>query len=233
MALPVLVHAAHEGPCVLGRVLQAHGHDLRIIRLDQGQPVPADLDNVQGLIVMGGNMNVGEVAQYPWLTDETAYIRQVHEAGLPVVGICLGAQLIAAALGGEVAAMSAGPEIGFGNVRQSFPGTIDTLHAGIAWNTVQFHMHGQEVPKLPPDATPLSGSKLCKTQAFKVGLRTYAFQYHFEWDQRDIELMLQDPWLKQHAQPETIRGQMAEHFAGYRRVGDRLCENIVEYLFKP
>ncbi len=233
MALPIFVHAPNESPCVLGRVLQAHSHNLQIIRMDLGQPAPPDLDNVHGLIIMGGPMNVGETEQYPWLNDEMAYIKRVHEAGLPVVGVCLGAQLIAAALGGQVAAMPNGPEIGFGNVRQSFPGTLDTLHAGIAWNTTQFHMHGQEVTKLPPEGTPLSGSKVCKTQAFKVGLRTYGFQYHFEWDQADIELMLADPWLVQHAQPQEIRGQMAQHFGGYRRVGNRLCENIVEYLFKP
>ncbi|NJL31133.1 MAG: type 1 glutamine amidotransferase [Phycisphaerales bacterium] len=129
MSLLVLVHAETEGPGVLGRVLQDHGHKLRFINLYQNLPLPPDLDNVDGLVIMGGPMNVDETAQHPWLVEEMACIKSAHQAGLPIVGICLGAQLIAAALGGEVKAMPQA-EIGWHALKLAFPGTTDPLFAG-------------------------------------------------------------------------------------------------------
>src|SRR5690606_13233304 len=100
------------------------------------------------------------------------YLRQAHEANVPMVGICLGLQLIATALGGKVEAMPAA-EVGWHTVKLAFPGTIDPIYAGIPWQHMQFHLHGQEVTALPPGATPLAASKVCKNQAVKVGLKTY------------------------------------------------------------
>ncbi|MEX0774144.1 MAG: type 1 glutamine amidotransferase [Phycisphaeraceae bacterium] len=231
MSLLVFVHIANEGPCVLGRVLQEHGHKLRQVRLYAGEPVPPDLDDIDGIISMGGPMNVDEADQHPWMKDELACLKRAHDTKVPIIGICLGAQLIAAALGGEVTAMAA-PEVGWAPVRQAFPGTIDTLHSGIAWNTTQVHMHGQEVTKLPPDGVPLSGSKQCRIQSYKVGLTTYAYQYHFEWSRKDIEAMAHIPFVTQAGgNAEEILKQASLYYEGYRRVGDRLCENIAEYLF--
>ena len=231
MSLLVFVHAAHEGPCVLGRILQDHGHKLCFVHLHQNQPVPPDLDLVDGLVIMGGPMNIDEIAEHPWLTEEMAYIRTAHQAGKPIVGICLGAQLIAAALGGEVKAMPQ-PEVGWHPLKLAFPGTTDPLLAGIPWNTMQFHLHGQEVTKLPPDALTLAGSTLCRQQAFRVGLTTYAFQYHFEWNKDDLTTVLGDPFITRTGHdPQVIQQDIAKHYTTYRRLGDRLSENITELLF--
>ncbi len=231
MSLLVFVHAENEGPCVLGRFLQDHGHKLRFVQLHQNQPVPPDLDDVDGLVIMGGSMNVDEVSQHPWLADEMAYIKRVHEAGKPMVGVCLGAQLIAAALGGEVKAMPKA-EVGWHPIKLAFPGTTDPLLAGTPWTSVQFHLHGQEVTKLPPDGVPLAGSALCKQQAFRVGLTTYAFQYHFEWNTVDLSAVLRDPFIgKTGHDSQMIAKDIATHYDTYRRLGDRLSENIAELLF--
>jgi GMP synthase-like glutamine amidotransferase len=231
MSLLVLQHEGHESPMLLGRVLQGHGHRLRTIRLDLGEPLPADLDDVDGIVAMGGSANVDEVGTYPWLEPEMAYLKQAHAAGRPIVGVCLGAQLIAAALGGKVAAM-AEPEVGWKPVKLAFAGTTDPLLAGVPWETVQFHLHGQEVTQLPPEGVPLAGSARCKLQAFRVGLTTYAFQYHFECDHAGIARFASDDLVsKAGEKADVIVADCKHHFAAYRRLGDRLAENIAMLLF--
>ncbi len=231
--LIVLQHHPRESPARLGQILTEHGHRLRTVELFDGAPLPPDLDDVDGLVVMGGPMNVDETDQHAWLKPEMDLIKQAHDAELPIVGICLGSQLIAAALGGEVAPMDT-PEAGFAPVKLAFPGTMDPLHAGIPWESPQFHLHGQQVVKLPDGATPLSGSEACKTQAFKVGLRTYGFQYHFEWTRRDLDVVLDDntAWLAEHGiDAGPIRESIDAHFPQYRRLGDRLAATIANILY--
>ena len=201
---------------MLGAMLQNHGHKLRPVALYDGESVPADLDGVDGILSMGGPMNVADTADHAWIEPELACLKAAHDAGLPVMGICLGAQLIAAALGGKVEAMSE-PEDGWHEVTLAFPGTVDTLHAGITWKSMQVHLHGQQVTELPPGGVPLASSALCRTQAFKVGFTTYAFQYHFEWARPQIA--------------HFTRDGHGEHYDAYRRRGDRLCEQIATYLF--
>ena len=152
---------------------------------------------------------------------------------MPVVGVCLGAQLIARSLGGEVGPMDQ-PEIGFGPVELSFPGKSDAVLAGIPWSTYQFHAHGQQVTELPPGASSLAGSAACPHQAFKVGLTTYAFQYHFEWNRADIECFLgeQDDWIRQRgADPQAVRQSLDAHYPLYRHLGDRQCRTLADLVF--
>ncbi|HEX7009708.1 MAG TPA: type 1 glutamine amidotransferase [Phycisphaeraceae bacterium] len=233
MALLVFEHDPQETPARLGAILRDYGHRLRVIELHAGQAPPPDLDDVDGIVSMGGPMNVDEADQYPWMAQELALIRQAHEQRLPIVGVCLGAQLIAVALGGQVASMPQ-PELGWHEVTLAFPGTIDPVLAGVPWRSVQFHMHGQEVVKLPAGATPLAGSKACRNQAFKVGLTTYAFQYHFEWTRADLDRVLDAnaDWLREAGvDAEAIRQQVEEHYPLYRHLGDRLSHNIAQLLF--
>lgn len=239
MGLVVFQHHRDETAGVLGTILQAHGHRLHTVELfnadADGDSVPADfptdLDGVDGLVAMGGPMNVDEAGRYGWVQREMQLIASAHEASVPVVGICLGAQLAACALGGKVAPMQS-PEVGFENVKLAFPGTTDPVLAGIPWNCLQFHLHGQEVTDLPPGATVLAGSAACKAQAFKVGFTTYAFQYHFEWDDAAIEHFSQDGLIsRSQSSAPQIADQCRRHYHLYRHMGDRLCENITRLLF--
>lgn len=237
MAILVLQHDAADKPGRVGQILRDNGFKLRILQLHEGDPVPADLDDVDGVVSLGGPMNVDEGDKYPWIPQEMALLKQAHEAELPVVGLCLGHQLIAAALGGEVGKMAT-PELGFAEVNLAFPGTMEIMLSGIPWKTQQFHAHGYEVTKLPPGATPLAGSKLCRTQAFKLGMRTYGFQYHFEWTKQDIIEFL-DETEKSAAKGgfgagmdiPAARASVDQHYALYRHLGDRLCTNLATYLF--
>ena len=233
MAIVVFEHHSSEHPARLGTILRDFGHRLRVIELHAGDSLPPDLDDVDGIISLGGPMNVTDAEQHPWMTREMELIRQGHDAGVPIVGLCLGAQLIAAALGGTVAPMDQA-EIGWHNVRLAFPGTTDPLLAGIPWNTRQFHLHGQEITELPPSATPLAGSAASKVQAFKVGLRTYGFQYHFEWTRDDIQRVLQKhaDWITAAGgDTNALRAGLDEHYDTYRHLGDRLTENLANLLF--
>ncbi len=231
MSLVVFQHIRFENVAVLGSVLQGYGHRLRTIRLYAGEPVPVDLDDVDGVISMGGPMNVDQGGQYPWLDQEMQYLKAAHGAGVPIVGVCLGAQLIAAALGGEVAAM-AEPEIGWHPIKLTFPGMNDPMMTGMGWESAQFHLHGQEVTRLPEGGVPLAGSERCKNQAFRVGLTTYGFQYHFEWDREDLKEMVKDPLVKQAGlSGDEILKQGNSYYGEYRRLGDRLCHAIATYLF--
>lgn len=233
MALLVFQHYPLEKPAHLGDVLRDLGHRLRVVRLHDGGQLPPDLDDVDGIVSLGGPMNVDEQTQHPWLAGEMNLIRQAHEAQLPVVGVCLGAQLIAVALGGEVKPMAT-PEVGYHPVTLAFPGTTDPMMSGIPWNCTQFHLHGQEVTKLPPGATPLAASKVSKNQAFRVGMTTYGFQYHFEWtpEQIDQVLDISGPVLQQAGVTAAqVREQGANHLETYRHFGDRLSQNLATLLF--
>jgi len=231
MSIVVFQHVATEDAARLGEALDAVGHRLRFVRLDQGQDVPSDLDDVDGVVSMGGPMNVGQLNEHPWIEQEMAYLRKANDAELPIVGVCLGAQLIATALGGEVAAMGA-PEVGWGGVRLAFPGTVDPIFAGVGWNSTQFHLHGQEVTTPPAGAALLASSHACKCQAFRIGQRVYGFQFHFEWTEADIEKVLDDPLLGQAGvDAEQVRQAMSQFYPSYRRLGDRLCERMANLLF--
>ena len=233
MAIVVLEHHAMETSARLGQTLRDHGHQLSVIRLYAGDPVPVDLDNVDGVVIMGGPMNIDQADEYPWISQEAAFIKSAHEASLPIVGICLGAQLIAHALGGKVEKMSA-PEVGWLPVSQFRPGFADTVYGGITWKSHQFHTHGQEVTELPPGGVMLASSDSCKHQAFRVGLTTYAFQYHVEWTKSDIDGVLEQfaSWISESGgDVEAIRRETEDCYELYRHLGDRLCETLATLVF--
>lgn len=233
MAILVFQHNALESPACLGQVVRDTGHRLRVLRLDAGDALPPDLDDVDGIITLGGPMNVDQQADHPWMAREMALLAEAHGAGVPIVGICLGAQLIAAALGGKVEPMPSA-EIGWHTIKLAFPGTIDPIFAGLPWQQMQFHLHGQEVTELPAGATPLAGSKLCRNQAFKVGFKTYGFQYHFEYNREQLQAALDghEAWIGQaEGDIQTISEEIDSYYALYRHLGDRIGHNLADLLF--
>jgi len=230
MSILVFEHHAVETSARLGQVLRDDGHKLDVRRVYAGDALPNDLDGVDGLVAMGGPQNVDQQAAHPYLAREMELIRQAHESGVPVLGVCLGAQLIAAALGGEVRAMPAS-EIGWRPVTLGYAATFDPILAGIPQKHVTFHAHAQEVTKLPEGAALLASSQLCKVQAFKVGLTTYAFQHHFEWTKHDIELVCGEQLTPEGVNTQPILEQGPAHYPMYRHLGDRLASNISLLLF--
>lgn len=233
--LIVFQHSPWGGPGRLGMTLRDHGFKLDIRRMDRpretGRGIPPDYDNVHGVVVLGGPQNVGDAE--PWINQEIAYIKGAHDLGLPVLGICLGHQMIARALGGEVSAMAT-PELGFSETSVSVPGQIDTIMAGIPWDFMAFQSHGQEVSKLPPGATLLASSAACKVQAFRAGVRTYAFQFHLEVDRPMISSFLSESAASARARGTPLADlekQADAHYGRFAVIADRLCLNLATYCF--
>ena len=235
MAILIFEHDDLDASQRLGQTLADHGHKLDVRLLHKGDELPPDLDNVDGVVSMGGPQDTDQIDDVPWMAGEIAMIKQAHERGIPVLGVCLGAQLIAVALGGEVAKMDT-PELGMAKTTLSFFGSNDPILTGLPWNHTMMHAHGCEVTKAPPGGTPapLASSKACKVQAFRVGLTTYGFQYHFEWDkQRCMDIIDNSPnWTQAiGTTKEELKAGVEAHYKMYRHLGDRLCKLIADRLF--
>lgn len=168
-------HAPHEGPGYLADYLGRHRLPWRLIRIDQNDPIPSSIDGVSGLVFMGGPMSVND--PLPWIPKVTQLIQQAVAADVPVLGHCLGGQLISKALGGTVTKNPV-KEIGWLPVsRVDNPAAkpwLDELPAKFE----VFHWHG-EMFSIPPGATRILASSDCANQAFVIG-KTLAFQCHVE-----------------------------------------------------
>lgn len=234
MAIIVFQHSEIGRPGRLGLTLRDHGYKLDIRRLDLsgsgGRGIPSDFDDIDGVVSLGGPQHVG--GPEPWLKKEIEFLREAHARELPVVGICLGHQLLGAALGAEVGLMEK-PEAGLRPVDLSFAGQTDTMLAGVAWRSPQFHLHSYEVKGVPPEATLLASSAACKTQAFRAGLRTYGFQFHFECDRAMIEEYGRDSKAdlnRAGVTTDELGRQCDESYEMFARLGERLCLNIAACL---
>ncbi len=231
MAIVVLQHGASTGALRLGATLRDHGHRLRVVALHEGEPVPADLDDVDGVVTTGGRQS--PLDDHEWIEPEMQYLRAAHEAGLSVIGICLGCQLLARALGGEVNKMDGGVELGWQEVSLTPVGAEDPLHAGIGWTSLQLHWHSYQVAQVPPGARVLAKSQRCPVQAWALGPRTYGFQYHPEVYPETIET-----WAAEEPQDldeagikaDLLRAQTREFYRPFARLRDRLFESLSLYL---
>ncbi|MDP3294685.1 MAG: type 1 glutamine amidotransferase [Nevskia sp.] len=178
-----LQHADFEGLGGIEAWLTARGHTITGTRLQHGEtlPEPAAFD---ALMVMGGPMNIYQHELHPWLRTEKALIRAAIAQGRRVLGICLGAQLIADVLGGPVS-RSAEPEIGWFPLQLTAEGRAHPLLAGLPAEFTSFHWHG-DTYALPPGATRLIESAACAQQAFAWdGSRVLGLQFHPEVTQAE------------------------------------------------
>ena len=169
-------HVPFEGLGCIGTWLAAHGIDAGSTRFDEAARLPAVRD-IDLLVVLGGPMSANDTERYPWLAAEKSFIRAAVDEGKRVLGICLGAQLIASALGARVY-RNAAREIGWhpiastpaprGSEAFQFPSALQV-----------FHWHG-ETFDLPVGSVQLARSVACENQAFQVGARVMGLQFHLE-----------------------------------------------------
>ncbi|TAK49043.1 MAG: glutamine amidotransferase [Xanthobacteraceae bacterium] len=218
-----LRHVAFEDAGILAPLLARRGIDLAYVEAggdapDSGAWLAADL-----VVVLGGPIGVYDTTDYPFLTDEIAMLRARLAARRPTLGICLGAQLIAAALDARVAPGPA-KEIGYAPLDLTAEGRASVLAPldGVA----VLHWHGDNLD-LPGGATRLASTSVCPTQAFAVGRHALGLQFHIETEPRALER-----WLIGHAAelsqariaPASLRAQAATHGAATAAAGRRVLD---------
>ena len=179
MRLLVFQHIDCEHPGRLRDFLRADGVDWTAVELDEGEPIPR-LEDFDALWVMGGPMDVWDVEEHRWLVPEKEAIRRwVRELRRPFLGICLGHQLLADALGGTCGPQRP-PEIGVLEVELTAEGRADAIFDQIADRQHALQWHSVSVTVPPQDAVVLASSPACRVQAMRVGERAWSMQYHVE-----------------------------------------------------
>ena len=185
MKFLVVKHVVVEGLGVFAPWCEAAGIGLDWVEWERGDMLP-DAVGYQAVWVMGGPMNVGDEAEYPWLVQEKQWIRQVVQVQqIPYMGVCLGAQLLADALGGTVGAMAM-PEVGLGQVYLTKLAREHPLFQGVPERFLALHWHGQEVKTLPPQGVLLASSDRCRVQAYAVGDYAFGIQFHSEVEAQTV-----------------------------------------------
>jgi GMP synthase-like glutamine amidotransferase len=180
-------HISFEGLGAIEGWLLARRHTLSCTRFYAGEAPPVNPDGFDWLVVMGGPMNVYQYEAHPWLSSEKHLIREAITAGKRVLGICLGAQLIADVLGGKVY-QNGEREIGWYPVR-AVSAEVPSPFAFLGETSV-FHWHGDTF-SLPPGSVWLAESDGCAHQAFAVGTRVLGLQFHPEMTADDISRIIQ------------------------------------------
>ncbi len=204
MRIHALQHVLFEG---LGHIEQwraAQGYPLTKTRFFANDPLPGPED-FDRLIILGGPMNIYEDAQYPWLAAEKACIRKAIEGGKSVVGICLGAQLLADALGSPVFA-GREKEIGWFPISLTEAGKKSELFRGQPDQATVFHWHGDTF-NLPPGAVHLAESAACPQQAFLYDNRILGLQFHLESTPETVQEILS------HCESELVPGNFIQSAA--------------------
>ena len=224
MTLSVLVfqHDPDDGPGYLGEALLRRGAQLTTVRLDHGEAVvdPAPYDM---LLVMGGTMNVYQEDKYPWLAEETQAIRRAVESSKAVLGICLGGQLLAKALGSQVHVGSS-TEIGMIPITLTGSGQADPLFEGLPpIEAVEWH---DDTFDIPNGAIALACSTGCANQAFRFGERAYGLQFHPE-----VSPSMLAAWIKAERNPpfdrSPFRREVEARVSALQAQADRLVDNFI------
>jgi GMP synthase (glutamine-hydrolysing) len=186
--LLVLQHAAHEEAGLIEEMADGRAVPLLTLRTFRGDPVPRTTDGVTAVVSMGGPMSVHD--GLPWIAEEKRFLAQAMAGGMPVLGVCLGAQLMASALGAAVTPAPA-PEVGFAEVELTAEAREDRLFAAAGAALPALHWHGERFD-LPEGAVRLAGTPLCPNQAFRWGARAWGLQFHLE-----VTAEMLDRWVEE------------------------------------
>ncbi len=191
MNIHCLQHAAGEGIGKIGDWIRERGHVLSESHLHLPGCALPEIDALDFLVIMGGGMNVYEYRNHPWLREEKRFIELAIAGGKSVLGICLGAQLIADVLGAKVY-QNAEFEIGWFPVRFNKAAREHPLFKAFPHELTPMHWHGDTFD-LPRDAVHLAESDGCRNQAFAAGEKVVGLQFHLEVRHEDVLAFLEDP----------------------------------------
>ncbi len=231
--LLVFQHVPHEILGTLHPILKNAGFRIRYVNFGRSNYKLPKLANYDGLVVLGGPMNVDQTDEYPYLEPEVEAIKEFIDMNVPVLGICLGSQLIAKALGASVR-KNPSKEIGWYDVSITDEGSKDPLLCGFRSVEKVFQWHGDTF-EIPPDSVRLATSSLCENQAFRYGEKVYGFQFHLEVDAPMIERWLNAPVNKKEIEelegddicPDAIRSQTPGYINGLSALSVRTFGSFI------
>ncbi|MEC9375339.1 MAG: type 1 glutamine amidotransferase [Pseudomonadota bacterium] len=184
----IFQHVPHETLGTFDSLIEQNGCEIHYINFNQDPDSKPNIENYDGLIILGGPMCVDQTVKYPHLLTELAAIEKAIQKQIPIFGICLGAQLIAKALGANVGSNKV-KEIGWYNVNPTEEGTEDLLFKHFSGAEKVFQWHGDTFD-IPDNAIHLATSSDCSNQAFRYGKNVYALQFHLEVDAAIIKQWL-------------------------------------------
>ena len=216
-----------EDAALLGEALESFGAELRVVDCFAGEPPPSPSWG-SALLILGGPMNVYEEEEYPFLAWETRWIREWVAAGRPALGLCLGAQLIAKAMGARVV-KSPVKEIGHFSVELTGAGAGDPVFAGFPNRipVVQWH---EDTFELPRSAVQLARGRLCENQAFRMG-SAVGLQFHLELGRAKLEQWFREYDIDGEDEGVDVPAVLSE-FAVKEPVYRDLCRRFVENFWR-
>ena len=230
----ILQHARNEGPGTLGDFFKRHRQRLTIVKLyRRAARVPENIEGVKAIIVMGGPMNVYEEKKFTFLKAEDTLLKKVLARRLPVLGICLGAQLLAKALGAKVHKAKQ-PEVGWQKITLTALGKNDPLFARIRTKAPTVFQWHQDTFEIPAGALLLAHSKTCRNQAFRYGDNCYGLQFHIEVDNMLIKAWTDEIQKKSIAAEKKLAREMRAAYypkrKSYSAQAQKIYRNFSELI---
>jgi GMP synthase (glutamine-hydrolysing) len=234
--LLVFQHVPYEPLGTLDAQFRDAGFRIRYVNFARVERAKLDVRRYSGLVVLGGPMSVNDAGRYPHLVEEMDAVRQAIAVDMPVLGICLGAQLIAAALGAPVT-RNAVKEIGWSEVKRTAAGSGDPLFKHFKATEKIFQWHGDTFA-LPQGAELLAETAACRHQAFRCGAGVYGLQFHLEVDEGLIRRWLETPGMRRElaelhsvGHPEKILEQTRQHIGRSKRLSRAVFSSFIDRHF--
>jgi GMP synthase (glutamine-hydrolysing) len=225
-----IVHEADTGPGVFADAIRARGADMEEWRPPDGGPPPRDPGEYDGVIVCGGSTHPDQDQMHEWIVPERAVIGELVDRNVPVLGLCLGAQLLAAALGATVERLSE-PEIGWYQVQTAEAARHDPLLGPLGPEFLALEWHSYEF-QLPTVGTALAHSDRC-VQAFRAGENAWGIQFHAEVTTDDF-----NSWIDSYGRdpeavaidldPDALRAETRQRITGWNDLGRGVCSRFLD-----
>ncbi len=215
MRILSMEHGSLVGAELFGDVVRAEGHELATWSLVDDSAPPRPLEEYDAVLVFGGQMNVDEEDAHPWLRSEDELVRALVERGVPLLGVCLGGQLLAKAAGAHVGP-SPKRERGFVHVELTDGADGDPIFGSLPREFDVFAMH-EYAFQVPDGAVELARSNVC-SQAFRLGDRAWGVQFHPE-----VRLEQVEQWVRDEPDGEAILAELRERIHDWELFGSALC----------
>jgi GMP synthase (glutamine-hydrolysing) len=233
MRVLAIAHQGDAGPGVFADAIRERGVELHEWMLsERGRTPPGEIDSYDAVLSFGGAMHADQEDRHPWLRFEKDFLAAMLEDGMPLLGVCLGTQLLAEAAEGTTRRVSE-PEIGWFGVEVTEEGKRDPLIGPMAPGFEAFQWHSYEA--VPPAGTAILARSPSCSQAYRIGERVYGIQFHAEVTGEDAERWIDDYRSDEDAvriglDPDELRAQTRERIGEWNRLGRELCGRFLDLV---